>query len=63
MANGMMNDPMAAMTLMEDAQKLAEEAEAASEKLESAMDDFTPDQAARYMKLVTKLSEAAASMY
>ena len=31
--------------------------------LPNNMDDFTPDQAARYMKLVTKLSEAAASMY
>ncbi|MBM77192.1 MAG: hypothetical protein CL846_01800 [Crocinitomicaceae bacterium] len=59
----MMNDPMAAMKFMEDAQKLAKEAEEASEKLEAAMDDFTSEQAERYMRLVTKLSEAASSMY
>ena len=59
----MMNDPMAAMTLMEDAQKLMKEAESASEKLQAAADDFTSDQAERYMRLVKKLSEAATSMY
>ena len=59
----MMNEPMAAMSLMEDAQKLAKKAEVASEKLQAASEDFTIEQSERYMELFTKLSKAAASMY